>query len=185
MASLISHAVVGIALGQTGQAGWRKKTSFWLLCIICAMLPDIDVLGFHLGIHYNDLWGHRGLTHSLLGAFVVALCLGSLWCIQAWKDKCLFIFLLFLITVSHGLLDAFTNGGLGVAFFSPFDTHRYFFPWRPISVSPLGFRRFLTPRGIQVLKNEIFWIILPASSFISTVWLLRLFAKAKKPALKA
>jgi hypothetical protein len=35
---------------------------------------------------------------------------------------------LFLATAGHGLLDAMTNGGLGLAFFSPFDNHRYFLP---------------------------------------------------------
>jgi hypothetical protein len=43
----------------------------------------------------------------------------------------------FLATASHGVLDATTNGGLGVAFFSPFDNRRYFLPWRPSA-----FRRF-------------------------------------------
>jgi len=36
---------------------------------------------------------------------------------------CLFAYL-FLATASHGVLDAMTNGGLGVAFFSPFDNRR-------------------------------------------------------------
>lgn len=31
-----------------------------------------------------------------------------------------------------------TDGGLGVAFFSPFDNKRYFLPWRPIRVSPIS-----------------------------------------------
>jgi inner membrane protein len=39
-------------------------------------------------------------------------------------------------TASHGILDAFTNGGLGVAFFAPFDKTRYFFP-----VTPMKLRR--------------------------------------------
>ena len=38
---------------------------------------------------------------------------------------------------SHGVLDALTDGGPGVAFLAPFDDTRYFFPWRPIRVSPL------------------------------------------------
>jgi inner membrane protein len=54
------------------------------------------------------------------------------------KQWWLVMFYLFAATVSHGLLDALTDGGLGVAFFSPFDTSRYFFPWRPISVCPMA-----------------------------------------------
>lgn len=68
---------------------------------------------------------------------------------------------MFVITVSHGILDAMTNGGLGVAFFAPFDTQRYFFIWRPIQVSPLGVRRFFTWRGLGILSSEILWVWLP------------------------
>jgi hypothetical protein len=38
----------------------------------------------------------------------------------------------FVVTASHGALDAMTDGGLGIAFFAPFDNTRYFFPFRPI-----------------------------------------------------
>jgi len=65
---------------------------------------------------------------------------------------------LFAATASHGLLDAFTNGGLGVAFFAPFDSARYFFPFRPIAVSPIGIARFFTRRGAEVLLSEIEWV---------------------------
>jgi inner membrane protein len=53
---------------------------------------------------------------------------------------------LFLATASHGVLDAMTDGGLGVAFFSPFDNRRYFLPWRPIVVSPISIARFFSGR---------------------------------------
>jgi len=64
--------------------------------------------------------------------------------------------LLFLTTASHGFLDAMTNGGLGIAFFSPFDPTRYFFPWKPILVSPIGLGRFLSQRGAAVLAAKSF-----------------------------
>ncbi len=70
--------------------------------------------------------------------------------------------LFFVLTASHGLLDALTNGGLGVAFFSPFDLGRYFFPWRPIEVSPLALQPFISGRGMAVLGSEIQWIWAPA-----------------------
>jgi len=47
----------------------------------------------------------------------------------------------FLATASRGILDAMTNVGLGVAFFSPFNDIRYFFPWYPILVSPISLTR--------------------------------------------
>jgi inner membrane protein len=80
---------------------------------------------------------------------------------------------LFLATASHGFLDAMTDGGLGVAFFSPFDNHRYFFPWRPIRVSPIGIGRFFSPRGLDVLQSELLWIWLPAGLLALLAWLWR------------
>jgi inner membrane protein len=68
----------------------------------------------------------------------------------------------FLATASHGLLDAMTNGGLGVAFFSPFVNQRYFLPWRPILVSPISVTRFFSVRGYDVLRSELFWVWIPA-----------------------
>jgi inner membrane protein len=76
-------------------------------------------------------------------------------------------------TASHGLLDAMTDGGLGVAFFSPFDNHRYFLPWRPIHVSPIGVGRFFSERGLAVLQTELLWIWLPAALLAVSAWLLR------------
>jgi inner membrane protein len=80
---------------------------------------------------------------------------------------------LFLATASHGVLDAMTNGGLGVAFFSPFDNSRYFLPWRPIRVSPLSFGRFFTARGYLIFQNELLWIWLPAGLFALLVLMVR------------
>jgi inner membrane protein len=78
--------------------------------------------------------------------------------------------LLFLITASHGVLDAMTNGGLGVAFFSPFDPTRYFFSWRPIAVSPIGAGRFLSARGMYVLWTELVWLWGPILLLAGGIW---------------
>ena len=63
---------------------------------------------------------------------------------------------------SHGLLDTFTNGGRGIELLWPWTSERYFAPIRPIEVSPLGIRAFLSPRGAQVLQSEVIWVWLPA-----------------------
>ncbi len=72
-----------------------------------------------------------------------------------------------LFTLSHGLLDALTDGGLGIAFFAPFNETRYFFPWRPIMVSPIGLSQFFSSWGLGVLLSELIWIGIPV-----TFWLL-------------
>ena len=77
---------------------------------------------------------------------------------------------LFLATASHGFLDAMTDGGLGVAFFSPFDNTRYFFTWTPIRVSPIGISRFFSARGLAVVKSELLWVWVPALALIAVVW---------------
>ena len=66
MASLFTHALVGTALGQAGISDWRKDWRFWCLVIVCSILPDIDSIGFLMGVPYGNLWGHRGMTHSLV-----------------------------------------------------------------------------------------------------------------------
>ena len=72
MASLFTHAFVGAALGQAGSKDARKDWRFWCAAIACSMVPDVDSIGFHMGVPYGALWGHRGMTHSLLFAAVVA-----------------------------------------------------------------------------------------------------------------
>jgi inner membrane protein len=130
------------------------------LAVVCSSLPDLDVIGFRSGVHYGDLWGHRGLTHSILFAVSIGVVVGTLLG-GNWAERVGQSVLLFVITCSHGVLDAMTNGGLGIAFFSPFDTTRYFFPWRPIQVSPIGAGWFFSPRGLSILWNEMVFVWLP------------------------
>jgi inner membrane protein len=68
----------------------------------------------------------------------------------------------FFATASHGVLDAFTNGALGIAFFWPWSVERYFFPLRLIEMSPIGLSQFLTPRALAVLQSELVWVWLPS-----------------------
>ncbi len=127
LASLLTHAFTAAVMsaGCYG-AGVPLRVAGW--AALCAMLPDADVLGLRLVIPYDHVLGHRGVTHSLL--FAAALGLAAAW--REWRMAAF----LAAVTASHGLLDAMTNGGMGVAFFAPFSNHRYFLPWRPILVSP-------------------------------------------------
>jgi inner membrane protein len=166
MATVITHAIVAMALGSApGRAavGWRTI----LLGAFCSVAPDFDVIGFRYGIQYGDPWGHRGMTHSLLFAAGFSLMLTAAFYGRQRGTITLIAFLyLFLCTASHGFLDAMTTGGLGVAFFSPFDTTRYFFDFRPVLVSPIGIGRFFSDRGRQVLASELQWIWIPSAVFV-------------------
>jgi len=162
MASACSHVIVAVAMGQAfriKELGWRELG----LGAFCSVLPDLDVIGFPQGIQYGDLWGHRGMTHSVLFAALLAGILVTLW----YRGKPAIAmtglyFYFFFCTASHGVLDAMTDGGLGVAFFSPFDTARYFLPVRPVLVSPIGITEFFSTYGIRILASEAIWIWLPS-----------------------
>lgn len=123
----------------------------WLAGALCSVLPDVDVVGFHLGIRCGDFWGHRGFTHSFLSL------------LRIWTYS-------FLATASHGFLDAMT-GASRRSLLPSFRNVRYFFPWRPIRVSPIGISRFFTERGLDVLASELLWICpLRAASRFGVFW---------------
>jgi len=178
MASAISHAVAGLGIGACFYRAQIPKR-VWVAAALCSMFPDVDVIGFRFGIAYGDFWGHRGFTHSLL---LAALLAGAVSAVLASSPslhigrRALFSYL-FVATASHGVLDAMTDGGLGVAFFSPFENRRYFLPWRPIRVSPIPVRGFFSPRGFAVLQNEVLRIWIPAIVLGSAVLTLRRFRK--------
>ncbi|HBR52613.1 MAG TPA: metal-dependent hydrolase [Nitrospira sp.] len=161
MASAFSHAFVALALGKAIPHRAMKRPLF-LTGAICSIAPDLDVIGFAFGIQYGDLWGHRGMTHSLFFAGLLSAVLVALGYRQeSSATKAGIGLYLFLCTASHGVLDALTDGGLGIAFFSPFDLTRYFFPFRPVAVSPIGIGNFFSTDALRILASEITWIWLP------------------------
>lgn len=164
MPTILTHAVAAAAIG-TVVLPRRTPPSVWFAGIACAMVPDVDVISFAFGVDYGDLLGHRGFTHSLLFAAIAAMAVSLIRfrraeAIGRWRIA-LFIC---IATASHGVLDAFTDGGLGIAFFAPFDATRYFFPVTPIRVSPIG-AAFFSSRGGATLQSELVWVWLRAIAF--------------------
>lgn len=161
MPTIFSHGAIGFAASKLTGESARANKHVILAAIIVAGLPDADAL-FMRFIPYNHLLGHRGLTHSLF--FAVLIGMATAWIlmrIEEDRKQSFWMMALFLtiVTASHGFFDALTSGGLGVAFFAPFDDTRYFLPWRPIPVSPLSLSGLLSPRGWRVIKWEslLFW----------------------------
>ena len=161
MPTIFTHAVVPLAVGIA--CGTRRLPPRLIAAgMLAAMLPDADVVAFKLGIAYADDFGHRGASHSLLFAGVLAA-LGALlhrplqtrpWIAALW---------LFACTASHPLLDSLTNGGLGVALWWPWSGARVFAPWQPIAVSPIG-SGFFSARGVAVMASEARWVWLPCAA---------------------
>ncbi|MEG0192443.1 MAG: metal-dependent hydrolase [Stenotrophomonas sp.] len=72
MPSIITHAAVPLALWCAADRG-RIPPRLLAAGVIASMLPDADVLAFALHIPYADAFGHRGASHSLLFAGVLAV----------------------------------------------------------------------------------------------------------------
>lgn len=163
MATLFTHALVGGALA-VGSPLRSHRLRLGLVLAGLAMLPDLDVLAFRLGIPYDDPLGHRGFSHSLVFAALAAPLATAIFFrglppgSRAWWQVTL---LAALATASHGILDALTDAGLGVGFLVPFDERRFFFPLRPLATSPLSVRAFLDAPALAILANELLWIWLP------------------------
>lgn len=174
MASAFAHGVLAFSLARSVYPQCDRR--FWGAAVACSILPDIDVVGFAYGVPYGAMLGHRGLTHSLMFALVAGLAAAHLvvsssvrFSREWWGTVAFF----FVITASHGVLDAMTDGGLGVAFFSPFDLTRYFLPWRPLAVSPIGIFDFFTEHSLRILETECVWVILPSLAFLGGMHLIR------------
>ena len=152
---------------------------FWSLSIVCSIIPDADVIGFSFGIPYDHLFGHRGFFHSpffglLMGIFLVGVFFRG---VGIFSRQWFFYFIFFfLLSASHGILDAFTSGGLGIALLSPFDSKRYFFPWTPIVVSPIGIKGFFSKWGLVVIKSELLWVWLPSFLMVVVSRIIRVLA---------
>lgn len=163
MATVFAHALVGGLIAGGTRAELPRLRLAALLAGL-AVLPDLDIVAFSFGVPYSHPLGHRGFSHSLSFALLLAPAatsltfprlerFGSTW----WRVTAAAI----LACASHGVLDAFTDGGRGVGFLIPFDDRRFFFPWRPLIVSPIGVDAFLGRAG-PILWNELRWVWLPA-----------------------
>ncbi|MDD3799655.1 MAG: metal-dependent hydrolase [Novosphingobium sp.] len=130
----LTHSLAGWALGQ---AGLKTKTRKGLAALILAAnMPDIDVFFGHSC--WDPLATHRGVTHSLVGGFIVMppVLAGLLWLLDRWQVRRGAVFesrlpmhfgwlvaLCYIGTVTHPLLDLQTT--YAIQLFSPF-TDRWF-----------------------------------------------------------
>lgn len=188
MPSIITHAAVPLALWCAADRG-RIPPRLLAAGVIAAMLPDADVLAFALHIPYADAFGHRGASHSLMFAGVLAALaavLAFLGSRRSWSaphspgsrrpwsagvcqpslastvQAAVFVF---ICAASHPLLDAMTSGGLGVALAWPWSEQRFFATWRPIRVSPFA-PQFFSARGMATLLSELRWVWLPLAGAV-------------------
>ena len=161
----VGHVAVGLAAARLPATSGRHRAAWALTLVLLSCLPDADVIAFALGIPYAAPFGHRGATHSL---FFAALCAGAVAAIAGWRDLPArrMAAITFLVVASHALLDTLTDGGLGSALLWPLSNERFFAPWRPIPVAPIG-ARLLGRHGLELMLRECV-LFLPL--FVAGLW---------------
>ena len=157
----------------------KVEVRLWLAACVVSVLPDADAILHWLGVSYWHPMGHRGFSHSLALAAIVAGAL-TVWLFRerGWR---VFLFL-FVVGASHGVLDAMTDGGLGIAFFAPFDNTRLFLPWRPLLVAPIGLAPFFSDYGVKVVLSEFVHVWLPLAGSLLVVETIRRTRAGMEPA---
>jgi inner membrane protein len=134
MPSSVGHALAALAIGAVVVPRPISRR-VWTVGAATAVLPDIDAIGRPFG--YPDIaWlgGHRALTHSILFALVVAALAMLIWFREPqWSAARVRLLVAFAAgMISHGVLDALTTYGGGVAFLAPFTWRRFESSWEPI-----------------------------------------------------
>lgn len=165
MASFFGHFIAGATIASAFFPG-KTPVKIAVAAGICACLPDADFITFKLGISYHSIWGHRGASHSALVTLLTGLAVA--WLFFRHHPQIARIYpVLALATFSHPILDAMTNGGLGVALYFPVSYERIFLPFRPLQVSPLQLSDFWGEWAQKVLWTEFVWVALPCLA----IWL--------------
>ena len=159
MPTILTHPAIPLALGL-GLGKEIIPKPLLAAGVAVSILPDLDVVAFRFGINYASGFGHRGFSHSVFFAVLIAL-IGA-YAFRFYQTGFTRAFgFLFISMVSHGILDSFTNGGSGIAFLWPWSAARFYAPVQVIEVSPLSLTRFFTSRGATVLISELRWVWTP------------------------
>ncbi|MFZ0744965.1 MAG: metal-dependent hydrolase [Terracidiphilus sp.] len=81
----ITHFLTGACIGR---AGLNRKTAYaTLAAVLAAEAADIDILWGFAG-PVEELKHHRGITHTFIGAPVVAaVVVGAVWLFHHWRER--------------------------------------------------------------------------------------------------
>ena len=190
MPSVITHSLVGVVISKMIPVKSVPRR-FWVLSVLLPALPDIDVIGLFFGFTGEDVFGHRGITHSLFFAVIVGVSTVAVFFRKnnlTRNARMLLMMYFALLIASHGFLDAFNDTRMGVAFWAPFENGRYLFPFNPIVPSsvllpegtPVGFALIIEKIYI-LMRSEILWIWIPLFALFGGERILLKFSKRSQP----
>lgn len=160
MSSLLGHALAGLTISAAFTKG-RPPRRTWAFAMACALAPDLDWFTGFLPFLDGTSLSHRGMSHSLIAAGLIATAAMLIGFRSDLRNPRPWACLL-SAAFSHGLLDACTFGGTGVAFLLPFSRARFVCVWQPIFVSPIPLSGKLFDWLLFSLGTEVVWIGIPA-----------------------
>ena len=160
MPTVFTHALLPL-IGAAALPQLRPSKRLVAAGMAAAVIPDLDVItGRLLQIPHTHDFGHRGATHTLLFALLLAVfaTLGA----KPLRARPATVFLFIaLATLSHPLTDMLTRGGKGIMILWPLEDTRFKFIAQPIEATPVGFKGFETGVIWQGLLFEALWLLLP------------------------
>jgi inner membrane protein len=162
------HLAVGLVAGRFHAQG-RVRPAQPRTCAVAMMafgllglLPDADVLLVNLGCADASVIGHRGASHSLLTAVLIAVVGGLMARRYGWNGLRTALAIM-LAVGSHGIIDSFGQGGRAIPLLWPFSAHRFSAPWRCLPDAPRGLL-FLSRDGFFGAALE-FLYFLPMTAY--------------------
>jgi inner membrane protein len=171
MPTIFGHAVAGLTIAAAFK-GDRLPRRTWIVATACAVAPDADWFVSLLPLARGHALNHRGAAHSLFAALVLAT-LALVVAYRPLQRRFRLWLCLAAAAVSHGLLDACTCGGVGVALFMPFSDTRWACVFQPVHVSPLPLNPSAVELFVAQLWTEAVWIGLPALLIVGWTRLVR------------
>lgn len=186
----VTHALSGAVCAQALPPQVRNwRVTLWAALV--AASPDIDVFFTRNPLQYIE-W-HRGITHSFVGAAVLALLAAwsLLWSLSregpladaraarhgwTWKQAAVFAYFLLML---HVWLDVATSYGTQVLL--PFSDLRVRFAGLfivdPLTILPLAVGLLCFAKKRRVMVGLLIWILaFPAAANLSRVYLEERFA---------
>jgi len=163
----LTHSLVGLAAAKSGLE--RLSPGATALCVLAANSPDADIVVLLFRDRWSFLQHHRGITHALVGTFVLSVLLPVLFLagdfiISRIRKRGLqvrFVPLLIvslLVTFTHPLLDWTNNYGI-----------RPLLPWS--SKWFYGDFVFIVDPFIWLILGSACFLLTTRTRFLRLVWL--------------
>lgn len=124
----LTHGLLGLSLGALRRPD-ADRSAVLVACVVAAELPDLDYLWPAADSVLHTLKAHRGLSHSLVAAPLVALTAAGAAKLVFRKARPvpLFVWALGAVLFAHLLADAWT--GWGTRLLLPFSDARVTLDW--------------------------------------------------------